>query len=364
VIVIDGAFGEGGGQILRTSLTLSILSGQAVKIKNIRARRPKPGLAAQHLTAARAAAAICGATVSGDKFGSQELVFEPGGQVQGGNYVFDVVRERGAGSAGAVSLVLQTVLLPLAFAADPSRLTLRGGTHVSWSPSFLYLEEVFMPILSRLGLEAELELQQPGFYPAGGGEFLAHVIGGLSRLTTLSLCERGALQNLWGTALVANLPSHIPQRMANRARNLLAESGLKADVQALRVRASGPGAGIFLFAAYESGARAGVTAYGRKGLPAERVAEAACRDFIDYHETGAPVGEHLADQLIVPLSYADGSSEFVVGKVTEHLRTNIWVVEQFAQADIDLAPTQSQNGGKAGTIVTVLPRHETGDASS
>jgi RNA 3'-terminal phosphate cyclase (ATP) len=346
MIVIDGSYGEGGGQVLRTSLTLAMLTGQAVQIENIRAGRPKPGLAAQHLTAVRAAAAVCKAAVEGDEMGSQCLRFEPGGPPRAAEYSFDVAQVRGAGSAGAVSLVLQTVFLPLALAPGSSQLTLRGGTHVPWSPPFPYLTQVYLPTLARLGLSATLELQQWGFYPAGGGELVAQIDGGTSGVRPLSLTERGELHRVWGTAAVSNLPSHIPQRMANRARNLLTEAGLKADVEARRVRGNGPGAGIFLLAEYENSVRAGFTAYGRQGLPAERVAEAACQDFLEYHHSTAPVDLHLADQLILPLVVADGVSQFTTCRVTEHLQTNAWVVERFAQARFELA----------GNTVTIVPR--------
>lgn len=345
MIVIDGSYGEGGGQVLRTSLTLAILTGQNVQIERIRAGRSKPGLAAQHLTAVRAAAAICDATVVGDEMGSGEVRFQPGGPARAGNYTFDVTQARQAGSAGSVSLILQTVLLPLALAPAPSRLTLRGGTHVPWSPPFPYLSEVYLPTL---GFQAALELKRWGFYPAGGGEIVAQVQGGAPGVRPLSLTERGPLRRVWGMAAVSNLPAHIPQRMANRARNVLAKQGLKADLQARRVRANGPGAGIFLFLEHGDGVRAGFTAYGRKGLPAERVAGAACRDLFKYFQSdhAAPVDKHLADQLIVPLSVADGESHFTTSQITGHLRTNMWVVEQFHQARFEVM----------GQTITVRPQ--------
>lgn len=346
MIVIDGSFGEGGGQVLRTSLTLAMLTGRTVQIEHIRAGRPKPGLAAQHLTAVRAAAAMCDANVSGDEMGSQWLRFQPGAPPRAGHYTFDVAQMRRGGSAGAVSLVLQTVLLPLALARGLSQLTLRGGTHVPWSPPFPYLTQVYLPALSRLGICATLELERWGFYPMGGGELVAQIDGQASGLRHASLTERGPLRRVWGTAVVSNLPSHIPQRMANRARNLLAEAGLKADLQARRVRANGPGAGIFAFVEYENGIRAGFTAYGRKGLPAERVAEAACRDLLRFDRSNAAIDMHLADQMILPLALADGMSQFKTCRVTQHLRTNMWVVEQFAQARFEVA----------GKTVTVIPQ--------
>jgi RNA 3'-terminal phosphate cyclase (ATP) len=220
--------------------------------------------------------------------------------------------------------------------------------------------------LAHLGIQATVELKAWGFYPAGGGELVAQIQGNCTCVRSMSLLDRAALKRAWGTAVAANLPAHIPQRMANRARNLL--SDLQADVQAQRVRSQGPGVGIFLTLEYNSGARAGFTAYGRKGLPAERVAEAACQDLVSYHQSGAPVDMHLADQLILPLSIADDVSHFTTCRVTEHLRTNMWVVEQFAQANFVLGPvpqrdtpsegekTEQTEVGGATQTVTVIPR--------
>ncbi len=348
MIIIDGSHGEGGGQVLRTSLTLAMLTGQAVRIERIRAGRSKPGLAAQHLTAVRAAAAICDATVSGDKMGSGQVLFSPGGPPRAGDYVFDVTQARRAGSAGSVSLVLQTVLLPLALAPGVSRLTLRGGTHVPWSPSFLYLDEVYLPAL---GLQAELTLNRWGFYPVGGGEVVAQIQGTEPGVHPLTLNERGPLRRVWGVAVASNLPAHIPQRMAGRAQNVLAERGIESELQARRVRGNGPGAGMFISMEFKGGARAGFTAFGRKGLPAERVAEAACQDLIKYYQgNDAPVDQYLADQLVVPLSIAAGESHFTASRISKHLRTNMWVVEQF-----NLARFQVK-----GQTVTVHPQRGEG----
>lgn len=344
MIIIDGSYGEGGGQVLRTSLTLAALTGQAVRIECIRAGRSKPGLAAQHLTAVRAAAAICDAAVSGDELGSGQVTFRPGGPPRAGDYVFDVAQARQGGSAGSVGLVLQTVLLPLALAPGASRLTVRGGTHVPWSPSFVYLDEVYLPTL---GLQVELTLNRWGFYPVGGGEVVAQIRGAEPDVRPLALDKRGPLQRVWGVAVVSNLPAHIPQRMAGRARNVLSEQGLESDVQARRIRGNGPGAGIFISMEFAGGARAGFAAFGRKGLPAERVAEAACQDLLKYYQDhGAPVDEHLADQLIVPLSLAAGESHFTTGQISKHLHTNMWVVEQFELARFQIV----------GQTITIHPQ--------
>jgi RNA 3'-terminal phosphate cyclase (ATP) len=353
VVTIDGSYGEGGGQVLRTSLALAAITGQTVRIEHIRAARKRPGLRPQHLTAVRAAAAVCGAGLEGAELGSQALTFAPGGSARPGQYVFDVADAAQGGSAGSVGLVLQTVLLPLALAKpDPSNdpgqpveshLILRGGTHVAWAPSVSYLEHVFLPTLGRMGLRAQVELVRWGFYPTGGGEMQVQVMatGGRTQeepLCSIQLTERGELDRIWGTAAVMNLPAHIPQRMANRARNVLAEAGLKAHVEPRRLRGSGPGAGIFVFAEYAAEsdnepAVAGFTAYGRKGLPAERVAETVCQELLSHHRSGAPVDPYLADQLVLPMVLADGESRVRTSQVSQHLLTNVWVVRQFLAAD-------------------------------
>lgn len=223
MIHIDGSYGEGGGQILRTSLSLAAITGQPLRLGNIRAGRQKPGLAAQHLTAVRAAT-ICQAKVRGDALGSMTLEFIPGGSVQAEEYTFDVTKARQGGSAaGTVSLVLQTILLPLVPANGASAVTLRGGTHVSFSPPFTYIEQIYLSMLQRISVQASSKLNAWGWYPQGGGEVELQVSGG-SQLGGIDLLERGDLVQVRGLAVVTELPSHIPQRMASRAENLLHES--------------------------------------------------------------------------------------------------------------------------------------------
>jgi len=335
MLAIDGSHGEGGGQVLRTTLALAAITGQSVRIENIRAGRRKPGLRPQHLAAVWAAAATCGARVEGDELGSQTLLFDPDGAPRPGDYVFDVAEAAQGRSAGSVGLVLQTVLVPLALASGESRLTLCGGTHVPWAPSASYLKHVFLPTVARMGVLARAAWDRWGFYPAGGGELTVHVVGQDRPLRPLELVERGVLQRVFGTAAAMNLPAHIPQRMAARAHNVLEGHDLPAQVEPRRLRGPGPGAGIFLFAQYAH-AIAGFTAYGRKGLPSERVAEAACEELLAYHRTRAPVDPYLADQLVLPMALAEGRSELVTSRVSRHLVTNIWVVRQFLALEISL----------------------------
>ncbi len=345
MIQIDGAYGEGGGQVLRTSLSLAIITNQPIRLDRIRAGRQNPGLAAQHLTAVRAAAAICQAEVRGDALGSMTLEFIPGGSAQAGQYRFDVTQAREGGSAGAVTLVLQTILLPLALAAGGSEVILQGGTHVSFSPSLTYIEQVYLPMLSRMGVQAETKLNAWGWYPQGGGEVELRVSGG-SKLSGFNLLNRGDLQQVRGRAVVTQLPSHIPQRMAMRAENLLHQANLRAVVQPLRERGVAPGAGIFLTAEYEN-SLAGFGALGRVGLPAEKVAEMACEELLNFHKTVAPVDVHLADQLLLPAALASVESQYRVAEISTHLTTNAWVIEQFRLARVTV--------DKAEEVVAVAP---------
>ncbi|MBD2005127.1 MULTISPECIES: RNA 3'-terminal phosphate cyclase [Cyanophyceae] len=345
MIYIDGSYGEGGGQVLRTSLSLATITGQPIRIERIRAGRKKPGLAAQHLTGVRAAAEICNAQVQGDELGSTNLEFTPSYSVQAGKYTFDVSDAREGRSAGAVTLVLQTILLPLALAGGDSQIILRGGTHVAYSPSLSYIEQVYLPILKRMGVQAEVRLHRWGWYPQGGGEVELHVSGG-STLSSINLLERGKLQEVRGLAVVTQLPSHIPQRMASRAENLLHEAHLKATVRPLRERGVAPGAGIFLTAEYED-SLAGFGALGRLGLPADKVAEIACQELLNFHKTNAPVEEHLADQLLLPAALGSETSQYRVAEISTHLTTNAWVIHQFGIASITIDEVER--------VVTVTP---------
>ena len=334
MLTIDGSYGEGGGQILRTALALAAILTQPIQIENIRAGRKNPGLAAQHLTAVRAAAMICEAELAGDKLGSTTLNFAPQTRPVAGFYEFDVAEAREGGSAGAVTLVLQTVLLPLALAGDASVVTLRGGTHVPWSPSFHYVNEVYLPTLARLGIEAAAELKAWGWYPAGEGE-IELTIASSARLDQIRAerlqefgATRGDLRQINGLAVASSLPAHIAQRMRDRAANLLAEAGLPAAIEPRRVRSASPGAGIFLTAEYES-SLAGFSALGKKGKPSEQVAEEAVNDLLAFHRSQAAVEAHLADQLILPWALAKLPGALSTERLTGHILTNIWVVEQF-----------------------------------
>jgi RNA 3'-terminal phosphate cyclase (ATP) len=343
LIKVDGAYGEGGGQVVRTALTLSVLTGRPVAISNIRANRPKPGLAPQHLTNVLALAEICDADVQGAEIGSAELLFKPKNAPRSGEYRFDVTEVLGSGSAGSVTLILQTLLLPLSFAEGTSRLLLRGGTHVTWSPPFEFIDRVFLPTVAKMGIEASCRLNVPGFYPSGGGEITAEIAGLQTVLKPLELRERGKLLRIEGNAIACTLPSHIPHRMAERARAILERAGFDADITPRREQCIGPGAGIFLTAHYEW-AKAGFSALGAPGKPSEAVAEEACEQLFTHHLSGAPADRYLADQLLLPMSLADGVSAFETACISSHLLTNAHIIGQFIDAKIDIEGEEGEVG--------------------
>lgn len=343
-LIIDGAHGEGGGQILRTALSLSAITSRAFRLVNIRAKRRNPGLQPQHLSATRVAAAISGAQLAGDVLGSSELVFTPTQPPQGGSYRFDVAEIAGHGSAGSTILILQTVLVPLALAKDDSTVVVLGGTHQDWAPAYDDLANAYLPALRRMGLSADAELKRWGWYPAGGGEVICKIRGGTARdwpraswPRPIEALERGPLVRIRGRAVAANLPAHIAQRMADRARAGLSDLGVPVQIEPLRVRAVCPGAGIFLLADYETLA-ASFSAHGRQGKPSEAVADEAVLALREHQGSGAAVELHLADQLLLPLAIAAGPSAFTMARPTAHLATNAWTIEQFGLAKITVEP--------------------------
>ncbi len=349
-LVIDGSFGEGGGQILRTAVGLAAISGRPIRIEKIRAGRSKPGLGAQHLTAVHAVAAVCDAQLSGDSLGSRTLEFRARHRPRPGDYEFDVAEAREGGSAGAATLVLQAVLPPLLRADGDSTVRVGGGTHMAWSPPFDYLQDVWLATVARMGAAIDIELRCSGWFPIGQGEIHARVRRSNSlSLRPLQLVDRGEFRLVTGRAIAADLPAHIAQRMAARASARLRAEGLATNIVPQRLRAACPGAGIFLTAEYEL-IRCGFNALGRIGKPAEAVADEAVDALLRHHSSSAVVDEHLSDQLLVPFALADGVSTLVVERVSPHLQTNAWVIERFGLARVEMA---HQDGG--ATLVTIIP---------
>ena len=325
LVELDGSFGEGGGQILRSSLALSLLTGKPFHLRHVRAKRPKPGLQPQHLMSVRAAAKIGAAQVRGASVGSTDLVFEPGA-VSAGTYRFDI------GTAGATGLVLQTVCLPLALrGAEPSEVTLVGGTHVTTSPCFHFLDVTWRAYLERMGLRLSLRMARPGFYPRGGGVVEAH-IQPTERLCGLRLRERGKA-TVHGFSAVAGLPDHIARRQARRAAFRMEQSGVEAEVRQ-EEWPGGPGSVLGLVVDTDP-APALFFGLGARGKPAEAVADEAADQAIAYLRAApAAVDAHSADQIVLPLALAEGPSEYTAAAMTQHLLTNAAVIKRFVERDI------------------------------
>jgi RNA 3'-terminal phosphate cyclase (ATP) len=332
---IDGAEGEGGGQLLRTSLTLSMVTGTPFEMVNIRAKRPNPGLQAQHLQAILAAQAICGAAVEGAAKGALAVRFRPG-RPRSGQYRFDI------GTAGATSLLLHTLYLPLHACAQPSTVRLIGGTHVAWSPTFNHLAEAWLPCLRAMGLTLTLTLVRAGFYPEGGGEIVAH-LEPATAIQPLRLESRGDLQEVRIYSAHANLRDEVASRQARTAQRLLEAAGLHPVVEQARLPARSRGTVCAIAGVFE-GARVCYTALGERGKPAERVAEEACRAFLAFLRTAATVDEYLADQLVLPLALAGGPSRFRTPRITQHLLTNIATVRRFVPIEVRLVGALGEPG--------------------
>lgn len=326
MLIIDGSYGEGGGQLLRTALSLSALLHKPFKITNIRAKRPKAGLQPQHLACVKALKELTSAETKGDELFSQELIFIPKKKPKRGHYGFDI------GTAGSTSLLFQTLLFPLAF-SEGGDLTLTGGTHVPFSPSFHYLKEIYLPMISLFGFEAEIYLERAGFYPKGGGKIKARI----KKTSNFFLphFERGFNpEKTFIISLISeDLSSHILERQAKSALELLSEEGLSCEIIHEKVRSISPGTMLFI-CALDGNKRAGFTSLGKRGLPAEEVGKRGAREFLSFLKSNAQFEEHLGDQLLLPLSLVleyrgQGFISFEVSKITQHLLTQAFLIPQF-----------------------------------
>jgi RNA 3'-terminal phosphate cyclase (ATP) len=346
MIEIDGSYGEGGGQILRTALSLSCLLNRPFRMFNIRKGRAKPGLMPQHLTCVRAARLLTNAEVRGDYQGSTEIVFSPEG-ARGGEFFFDI------GTAGSTSLLLQTLIPSLIFSEEKTTVTLKGGTHVPFSPSFHYIKEVFAPTMKRLGIRIDLTIESYGFYPKGGGKIRVEVFPS-EVIRPLNTIQRGRIVRLRGFSGVGNLPLTIAERqrraLLERIHPLIIDLRCPADIELLE--APTPGEGTFLFLCVESeNSIAGFTSLGEKGKRAEAVGEDVAAEFLRYYFTDAAFDPHLPDQIALYLSMGRDESVFTTSCITQHLMTNLWVIGLFQRFDYSV----EGEVGKPGRI-TIMPQ--------
>lgn len=337
MIVIDGSQGEGGGQILRTSVGLAAALGKAVRVTGIRAGRQKPGLRPQHLSAVRAAAAVADADLSGAEIGSTDVTFRPG-PVRVGRYRFDI------GTAGSSALVLQTIIPAMMLADGESDVTVTGGTHNPLAPCFEYLRDVFGLLASAANLQIYLEMVRAGFYPRGGGEIHMQVrgIGSPDNVEPLRLGSRGELRYIEGLSAASHsLPGHIIERQTAQVLGRLAAAGRRGTVEQAVWQSDSPGTVVFLRAVFAKTV-AGVFALGARGKRAERVADEAVEDLLDFLDSPGVVDAHAADQLITLAALCPAASRFVAERLTDHLKTNADVIRQITGRNITLEPGEDE----------------------
>ena len=345
---IDGSHGEGGGQVLRTSLALAIVTGRKLRMRRIRAGRKKPGLQRQHLACVEAAARLCGATVSPVDVGAQELVFAPGSD-RPRELAIDI------GTAGSATLVAQMILVPAIVRGEPLHAVITGGTHNPLAPPFEFLDRVFAPHLRAMGADVTLSLERHGVPPEGGGRLVLDVRGGALR--PIELVRAGRVVARRAIAIVARLPRHIAERELAVAQERLGPPAAGRRSRPLQSPAAcevrelpddGPHNVFMAEVELESGARELATAHGRKGYPAEDVADDALDELEDFLEAGVPVGEHLADQLLLPLAVAGGGRFRTLAPLSLHATTNVEVIQQFLDVPIRVEPAE------AGTADVIL----------
>lgn len=325
MIEIDGSYGEGGGQIVRTSVALSAVTGKSVLIKKIRQGRPKPGLAAQHAQAIRALGQICNAEIKGAEPGSSEVLFCPQ-EICGGSRRVEI------GTAGSVTLLMQCLLPALLHAEKRTSLQVQGGTDVQWSPTVDYFRNVFLPALSFFGGRAGLQLLRRGYYPRGQGEVLLEVEPSHLKSAHISYEPFNPAQNrIMGISHCSNLPQHVAERQAASAIERLQEAGYEAEILQETGRLASTGSGITLWTAGK-----GASSLGERGHPAEKVGRRAAEEMVRELESPAAVDAHLADQLIPYLALAGGS--FTVSEISLHTKTNIWTAGHFLEAKFEIRP--------------------------
>ena len=320
MIEIDGSFGEGGGQIVRTAVALSAVTGKPVRITRIRQGRPKPGLAAQHTWAILALAELCGARTSGVAPGSSEITFAPG-EIREGCHKVEI------GTAGSVTLLMQCLLPALLKTEAPASLEVHGGTDVQWSPTVDYFKNVFLPALGGFGARVSLDVRQRGYYPKGQGNVLLRVEPAKLKSAHFSgITEKTVI----GTSHCSNLPEHVARRQAEAASSMLHESGYESEIALEVLRLPSMGSGITLWSGYK-----GASHLGERGLPAEKVGKKAAEGLISELKSAASVDVHLADQLIPYLALAGGS--YTTREISLHAKTNIWTAEHFLERKISVS---------------------------
>lgn len=338
MLYIDGSHGEGGGQILRTAVALSVLTKKPVEIDNIRANRPTSGIKPQHYVAMKSIEELCNGKSEGLEIGSFHLKFTPGG-IKGGKYKFDI------GTAGSISLVFQACLLSAIKTREPIIMRVTGGTDVRWSPSWDYFNNVFLKILQKMGISVETQLIKRGYYPKGGGEAIL-TINPSKEIMPLHFGKQQDFSEVAGILNIANLPDHIGTRMKHVAIKTLLKKNLKATIKIEETQSFSPGTGITLWAQSQD-AVIGSTNLGEVGIPAEKIGEDAASQILQDMDAGATIDIHAFDQIIpyMVIAREKGPSLCIVREISSHAKTNMWLLKQFFDVEF-----KSENIGKAMAI--------------
>jgi len=340
MIEVDGSYGEGGGQVLRTAVALAAVLSKEIHVFNIRAGRAEPGLRPQHMTGVKAAAELCSANLQGLEGGATEFVFKPG-KLRAGSFRFDV------GTAGSVTLVLQTLMPMLAFAPGPVQLDIVGGTDVKWSPPIDYLRLVTLPILKKIGYNGHLETVRRGHYPKGGG-LVRFSTQGSSKLQPLTNDKSGSISRIDGISHATALPRHVAERQASSTKKQLEDAKLPSpsiDVEVVDDRSQlSPGSGIVLSAESQNGNILGSDALGERGRPAEEVGSTAGKILDEEVQSGACLDRHMGDMIVPYLVLTEGTSEVSISRITQHTMTNVKVAKWLTGTSFNLIGEIDQPG--------------------
>ncbi len=330
---IDGSILSGSGTLLRYAVALATLTGEPLHMTRIRAKRPKPGLRAQHLIALTSCCAISGGEVEGAEVGSQEIVYRPGETIEGGDFDFDI------GTAGSATMAGFTLIPSCLFAHQTSRLTITGGLFQDFAPSFFHMQKVLLPLLQRMGADVTPDMLRPGYVPKGGGTLRVVVSPIRSPLKPLRMAEQGAVRIIRGIALSSHLrEQHVSHRMADRCAAILKERGYDEDIQVMEDSAAAQrGAALIVWAETDTGCLLGADQAGKLGRKSEAIADFVARSLLEDLDSGAATDRYLADQLILFAALADGVSEYTIPRVTEHVTANLWLVQKMlgVNAEVD-----------------------------
>ncbi|MGO9566359.1 MAG: RNA 3'-terminal phosphate cyclase [Desulfomonilaceae bacterium] len=332
MIEIDGSMHSGSGTLLRYAVALATLTGQPLHMIRIRAKRPKPGLRAQHLNAVISCCAISQGRVEGAEVGSQEIVYRPGDAVKGGDFEFDI------GTAGSAAMAAFTLIPPCLFARETSRLTITGGLFQDFAPSFFHMQKVLVPMLVRMGADVRLEMLRPGYVPKGGGRLTMTINPGRSPLKPLRMMKQGIVETILGIALSSHLAEQsVSRRMADACAAILRKRGYAPDIRVMEdSTAAQRGAALTLWGQTDGGCLLGSDQAGKPGRKSEAIADFVARSLLKDLDTGATTDRHLADQLILFAALAGGTTEYTIPALTEHVTANLWLVQKMLGVEAHL----------------------------